>query len=183
MCVTFPGALLNTIPKSIKFTQNVRFFRFSFSFLNVNADLTSLSFYITLFTSLQFLFSALSFFPRSSQPVFLLSSFSILCLEVTAKRASFSKKQKEGIDWVISCYSGGPFDQTWKTALHARIVLQQLFLSFTIITCHGHIQSFPFLSPYSLGVIPYSREHYYSSFSFLPPVHSAVRKKWALVPV
>lgn len=79
--------------------------------------------------------------------------FFILCLEVTAKRASFSEKQKEWIDWVISCCSGGPFDQTWKAALHVRILLLQLFLSFTITTHHGHIQSFPHHVVLGLGPV------------------------------
>ena len=95
----------------------------------------------------------------------------ILCLEVSAKRASFSEKQKEGIDWVISCCSGGPFDQNWKAALHVRILLQQLFLSFTITTRHGHIQSFPSLSPHSVRVRACGDERYHGSFCFLLSMH------------
>lgn len=95
----------------------------------------------------------------------------IFCLEVSAKRASFSEKQKEWIDWVISCCSGGPFDQNWKAVLHVRILLQQLFLSFTITTHHGHTQSFPSLSPHSLRVRACSDEHYDGSFCALSTEH------------
>lgn len=105
------------------------------------------------------------FYP-TPPPLFL---FFILCLEVSAKRASFSEKQKEWIDWVISCCSGGPFDQTWKAALHVRILLLQLFLSFTIATRHGHIQSFhpPQFNPqHSLGVRACGDEHFCTSFLF-----------------
>lgn len=102
--------------------------------------------------------------PAHPPPPFL---FFILCLEVSAKRASFSEKQKEWIDWVISCCSGGPFDQTWKAALHVRILLLQLFLSFTIATRHGHIQSFPPPSPHVvLGLGPVAMN--ISTPSFLP---------------
>lgn len=139
---------------------------------------TSSSSYLSLlfFSSSLFLYLHSSpllfppFFPHS--PPFLSLT---LCLEVSAKRASFSEKQKEWIDWVISCCSGGPFDQNWKAALHVRILLQQLFLSFTITTRHGHIQSFPFLSPHSLRVIACGKKRYYSSFRFLPPEHSMGR--------
>lgn len=95
----------------------------------------------------------------------------ILCLEVSAKRASFSEKQKEWIDWVISRCSGGPFDQNWKAALHVRILLQQLFLSFTITTRHGHIQSFPSLPPHSLRVRASGDERFHGSFWCLPAEH------------
>lgn len=139
---------------------------------------TSSSSYLSLlfFSSSLFLYLHSSpllfppFFPHS--PPFLSLT---LCLEVSAKRASFSEKQKEWIDWVISCCSGGPFDQNWKAALHVRILLQQLFLSFTITTRHGHIQSFPFLSPHSLRDIACGNKRYYSSFCFLPPEHSMGR--------
>lgn len=139
---------------------------------------TSSSSYLSLlfFSSSLFLYlhSSPLLFPQffSHSPPFLSLT---LCLEVSAKRASFSEKQKEWIDWVISCCSGGPFDQNWKAALHVRILLQQLFLSFTITTRHGHIQSFPFLSPHSLRVIACGKKRYYSSFRFLPPEHSMGR--------